>query len=401
MPLTIGVADKTNLTINISENEFEMHVPLLDLKEHLAPLRDEILQAITRVVDSTYYILGPEVEKFEKRVAEYCDTSFAIGVASGTDALLASLMALGVKQGDLVLTTPFSFFATMGCIVRLEARPVFVDIDPVSYNIDPAKMAEALERDAKGDRKIKAILPVHLYGQCADMTEIMALADKYGLPVLEDAAQAIGATCPVQKDGKTTWFKAGAMGSAGCFSFFPSKNLGGVGDAGMIVCNDEELAEKIKIIRVHGGAPKYHHKVIGGNFRIDPIQAAVLDVKLPHLQEWHKKRRENALLYDQLFENTDLLDSGAVKLPQAIYREAALSEGIETDYHIYNQYVIRVKDRDGLKAFLEQEGVTTEIYYPIPLHKQDALLDWAMVNNHFLSQKKHPKKPLPCQFILS
>jgi dTDP-4-amino-4,6-dideoxygalactose transaminase len=350
-----------------------MHVPLLDLKEHLAPLREEILQGITRVVDSTCYILGPEVEKFEKRIAAYCDASFAIGVASGTDALLASLMALGVKEGDLVLTTPFSFFATMGCIVRLGARPVFVDIDPVSYNIDTEKMAEVLAHDAKGDRKIKVILPVHLYGQCAAMTQIMALADQYGMPVLEDAAQAIGATCPVRKDGKTTWYKAGAMGRAGCFSFFPSKNLGGVGDAGMIVCNDEELADKIKIIRVHGGAPKYHHKVIGGNFRIDPIQAVVLDVKLSYLPEWHKKRRTNALLYDQLFGKTDLLNTGAVKLPQAIYREAALSAGVDTDYHIYNQYVIRVKDRDGLKAFLEKEGITTEIYYPIPLHKQECL----------------------------
>lgn len=371
-----------------------MRVPLLDLKEHLAPLREEILQAITKVVDSTCYILGPEVEKFEKRVAEYCETSFAIGVASGTDALLASLMALGVKQGDLVLTTPFSFFATMGCIVRLGARPVFVDIDPVSYNIDPAKMAEVLELDANGDRKIKVILPVHLYGQCADMTHIMALADKYDLPVLEDAAQAIGATCPVQKDGKNTWHKAGAMGSAGCFSFFPSKNLGGIGDAGMIVCNDKALFENIKIIRVHGGAPKYHHKVIGGNFRIDPIQAAVLDVKLPHLPDWHKKRRANALLYDQLFGETDLLNSDAVKLPQAIYRDTALSEGVDADYHIYNQYVIRVKDRDGLKAFLEQEGITTEIYYPIPLHKQECLAELGYGEQTFPEAEKAAKETL-------
>lgn len=371
-----------------------MHVPLLDLKEHLAPLREEILQGITRVVDSTCYILGPEVEKFEKRIAAYCDASFAIGVASGTDALLASLMAFGVQQGDLVLTTPFSFFATMGCIVRLGARPVFVDIDPVSYNIDTEKMAEALAHDAKGDRKIKVILPVHLYGQCADMTQIMALADQYGIPVLEDAAQAIGATCPVQKDGKTTWYKAGAMGRAGCFSFFPSKNLGGIGDAGMIVCNDEELAEKIKIIRVHGGAPKYHHKVIGGNFRIDPVQAVVLDIKLPYLPEWHKKRRKNALFYDQLLGKTDLLNTGAVTLPQAIYREAALREGVDTDYHIYNQYVLRVKDRDGLKAFLEKEGITTEIYYPIPLHKQECLAGLGYGEQSFPEAEKAAKETL-------
>ncbi len=260
-----------------------MKVPLLDLKEQLLPLREEILGAVTEVIDSTGYILGPRVEDLEKSVAEYCGTSGAIGVASGTDALLAALMALGVGTGDMVVTTPYTFFATMGCILRLGARPLFVDIDPVSFNIDPDEIERALGDDQRLAEKVKAILPVHLYGQCADMARIMDISARYNIPVLEDAAQAIGAAYPMIKDGKLTWLKAGSMSSAGCFSFFPSKNLGGIGDGGVITSNDPELAELIRVIRVHGGAPKYHHAIVGGNFRLDPVQAAVLSIKLPHL----------------------------------------------------------------------------------------------------------------------
>ncbi len=347
-----------------------MRVPLLDLHGQMAPLRDEILAAVTEVIDSTQYILGPKVEQFEKNVAAYCGSRYGIGVASGTDALLAALMGLGVGPGDAVLTTPYSFFATMGCILRLGARPVFADIDPVTYNIDPERMAEALAQDAKGEKRIKAIIPVHLYGQCADMGAILALAKEYNLPVVEDAAQAIGAVYPMKSGGQTVWHRAGSMGEAGCFSFFPSKNLGGIGDGGLITCNDPELAERIRIIRVHGGAPKYHHGVVGGNFRIDPIQTVVLDIKLSRLPEWHRARRRNAATYRSLFAQTTLLENGAISLPEAVYQAEGALAGEACDYHIYNQFVIRARDRDGLLRHLISNEVGAEIYYPIPLHRQ-------------------------------
>ncbi len=347
-----------------------MRVPLLDLHGQMAPLRDEILAAVTEVIDSTQYILGPKVERFEKNIAAYCGAGYGIGVASGTDALLAALMALGVTSGDAVLTTPYSFFATMGCILRLGARPVFADIDPKTYNIDPERMAEVLAQDARSGKRIKAIIPVHLYGQCADMDRILALAGQYGLPVVEDAAQAIGAVYPMKSGGKTVWHRAGSMGAAGCFSFFPSKNLGGIGDGGLITCNDPELAERIRIIRVHGGAPKYHHGVVGGNFRIDPIQTVVLDIKLSRLPEWHRARRRNAATYRRLFAEAGLLENGAVSLPEAVYQAEGVTAGEECDYHIYNQFVIRARERDGLLRHLISHEVGAEIYYPIPLHRQ-------------------------------
>jgi dTDP-4-amino-4,6-dideoxygalactose transaminase len=350
-----------------------MRVPLLDLHGQMAPLRDEILAAVTEVIDSTQYILGPKVERFEKNIAAYCGSAHGIGVASGTDALLAVLMALGIGPGDAVLTTPYSFFATMGCILRLGARPVFADIDPVSYNIDPERMAEALALDAGDEKRIKAIIPVHLYGQCADMGGIFALADQYGLPVVEDAAQAIGAVYPMQRGGQTVWRRAGSMGKAGCFSFFPSKNLGGIGDGGLITCNDADLAERLRIIRVHGGAPKYHHGVVGGNFRIDPIQTVVLDIKLSRLPEWHRARRRNAATYHRLFAETGLLADGVVSLPEAAYQAEGMTAGEACDYHVYNQFVIRAKDRDGLLGYLQSKEVGAEIYYPIPLHRQGCL----------------------------
>ncbi len=354
-----------------------MRVPLLDLHEQLKPLRQDILAGITEVLDSTGYIMGPRVEALEKEIARYCQAEHGIGVTSGTDALLAVLMALNIGTGDLVLTTPYTFVATIGCILRLGARPLFADIDPVTFNIDPLKAAAVLAHpDHAG--KIKAMLPVHLFGQCADMGNIMALAEEYGLPVVEDAAQAIGAVYPWRQGEAVTWRQAGSMGVAGCFSFFPSKNLGGIGDGGMITVNDAELAARIRVIRVHGGEPKYHHAVLGGNFRLDPIQAVALSVKLPHLPAWHRARRRNADLYQKLFAEAGLLDKGLVSLPVAVYRQAAQASGGEIDYHIYNQYVIRVKDRDNLKLYLQDNGIGAEIYYPIPMHKQGCVTHLGM-----------------------
>ncbi|MDH5298748.1 MAG: DegT/DnrJ/EryC1/StrS family aminotransferase [Desulfobulbaceae bacterium] len=350
-----------------------MQVPLLDLKAQLAPLREDILQAVTEVIDSTCYIMGPKVDELEKNVADYCGSRYALGVASGTDALLVALMAMGVGPGDLVLTTSYSFFATVGSVLRLGARPLFVDIDPLTYNIDPERMAERLAADPEVTAKIKAILPVHLYGQCADMARILPLAQAYNIPVLEDAAQAIGACCPFPGDAGLQWRRAGAMGVAGCFSFFPSKNLGGVGDGGMIVASDAELYERMRIIRVHGDAARYQHVMIGGNFRLDPLQAVVLNVKLPHLPRWHRARRRNAELYNRLFTESGLVAAGKVQLPQAVYRQAAEAAADEPDYHIYNQYVIRVEERDRLLQFLHGQEVGAAVYYPVPLHRQPCM----------------------------
>ena len=352
-----------------------MPVPLLDLKPQLAPLREEILAAVTEVIDSSCYIMGPKVEDLERAVAEYCGVPHAIGVASGTDALLISLMALKVGPGDLVLTTPYSFFATMGAVLRLGAQPLFADIDPVSFNLDPAAARRVLAAQPPGARRVKAMIPVHLYGQCAEMTALLELAAEYEIPVVEDAAQAIGACAPLgggATDSETSWRRAGSMGTTGCFSFFPSKNLGGIGDGGMVICRDDELAERIKILRVHGSSPKYHHPLVGGNFRLDPIQAAVLEIKLRHLPAWHAARRRNARRYQQLLEESGLVAAGLVTPPAALHRRSASEAGVE-DYHIYNQYVLRVEQRDQLLAHLQQAGIGCEVYYPIPLHRQECL----------------------------
>ncbi|HSR35822.1 MAG TPA: DegT/DnrJ/EryC1/StrS family aminotransferase [Desulfurivibrionaceae bacterium] len=348
-----------------------MAVPLLDLKAQLAPLRNEILSAVTEVIDSTTYIMGPRVEALERHVAEYCGVEHAIGVSSGTDALLLALMALDIGPDDVVLTTPYTFFATMGSILRLGAKPLFVDIDPVSYNLDPRQAEKVLAANPEAAAKLKAIMPVHLYGQCADMTAILALAARYKVPVIEDAAQAIGAVYPLAQNGTTVWKRAGSMGTAGCFSFFPSKNLGGVGDGGMVVTNDAALAEKMRVLRVHGSKPKYYHRLIGGNFRLDPIQAVVLDIKLPHLPVWHQARRANAARYQEMFAGAGLLASGKVVLPQAVYAGAAGQDA--ADHHIYNQFVIRAQDRDGLIKHLHAAGIGAEIYYPVPLHRQECV----------------------------
>lgn len=355
-----------------------MKVPLLDLQAQLAYLQDDLTAAVTEVVRSTRYIGGPEVEGLEKEVSEYCGAAYGVGVSSGTDALLVALMALDIKEGDEVLTTPYSFFATMGVILRLGARPVFADIDPVSFNIDPEKMEEVLADDKA--KKIKAIIPVHLYGQCADMKVILEIAERYDLPVIEDAAQAIGAEYPFIKNEAGGSARAGSMGIAGCFSFFPSKNLGGIGDGGMLTSQDETYAKKVELLRNHGAYPKYYHKMVGGNFRLDAIQAAALRVKLRHLDSWHEKRTVNAALYNALFRDSGLVKSGDIQTPEAVYRNDETTGS--DNYHIYNQYILRAKDRDGLRDWLLKNDIGCEIYYPVPLHKQECLGDdtqkWSM-----------------------
>lgn len=344
-----------------------MRVPLLDLQPQFETLEQEVTAAVLRVLRSTRYIGGPEIEGLEREIAEYSGADFGVGVSSGTDALLVSLMSLGIRPGDAVLTTPFSFFATMGVVLRLGAVPVFADIDPVSFTIDPEAIAEVLAQDR--DRRIRAILPVHLYGQCAEMTRIMKLAAHYGVAVIEDAAQAIGAEFP-NPSGSGPNVRAGAIGLAGCFSFFPSKNLGGIGDGGMVVTSDREFAEKLVLMRNHGAQTKYYHRMVGGNFRLDAIQAAVLRAKLPCLEEWHRRRAENAAEYNRLFAESGLIASGAVKTPVQVHQG-------EGSLHIYNQYVLRVDRRDELAAHLRAAGIGCEIYYPVPLHRQQCLGDLA------------------------
>lgn len=342
-----------------------MKVPLLDLKAQLNPIRDEIITAVTEVVDSTRYVMGPKINELEKQVAEYCGVAHGIGVTSGTDALLISLMSLDVKQDDLVLTTPYSFFATAGVIARLRAVPVFIDIQPDTYNLDPLRLQEWLDSNSDKLGKVRAIIPVHLYGQCADMDLIMKIANAHEIPVIEDAAQAIGSKYPSSAGVK----KAGSMGTMGCFSFFPSKNLGCMGDGGMVVTNNADLAEKLVKLRNHGASPKYYHAMIGGNFRLDPIQAAVLLVKLPHLEEWHQARRENASYYD---EN---LNIPGIQKPKIAY---------EREYHIYNQYIISVPEkRDELRDFLTKNDIGNEIYYPVSFHEQECFRYLGYKNGDF------------------
>jgi dTDP-4-amino-4,6-dideoxygalactose transaminase len=348
-----------------------MKVPLLDLQAQLEYLEDDLLAAVTRVVRSTRYIQGPEVEELEAEIAQYCGVKYGIGVTSGTDALLVSLMSLGITAGDQVLTTPYSFFATMGVILRLGAIPIFADIEPASFNIDTDRMAEILKEDR--EKRIKAIIPVHLYGQCAEMDAICGLASEFGIPVIEDAAQAIGAKYPSQASGRIQFQRAGSFGLAGCFSFFPSKNLGGIGDGGMVVTNDEKFAEKLILMRNHGAFPKYYHKMVGGNFRLDPIQATALRVKLPYLEGWHQQRRENAATYNSMFAKTTLLQDGQVVLPREVYNDVDLFGPDSRSTHIYNQYILRVEQRDKLRDWLLKNDIGCEIYYPVPLHRQECL----------------------------
>ncbi len=348
-----------------------MKVPLLDLQPQTAFFREQIIQEITEVVDSTRYILGPKVAKLEQEIAEYSGVAAAIGVSSGTDALVASLMALEFQPSDQVLTTPYTFFATMGSIIRAGARPVFADVDKQTLNLDPVKAAEVLEADAAGERKIKAIMPVHLFGQCADMSALMRLAQQYDIPLIEDAAQAIGAEYPlIDSGGEVVWKKAGSMGLAGCFSFFPSKNLGCMGDGGMITTCDVAFAETLRCYRNHGAKPKYYHAKIGGNFRLDPLQAAVLSVKLPYLEKWHQQRRANSEQYRRLFTQTDLSPE-QITLPQAVYQDAPDAD--QHNVHIYNQFVVRTPRRDALREYLQEKSIGCEVYYPVCLHQQQCL----------------------------
>lgn len=338
-------------------------VPLLDLQGQYAAIRDEVSSAIERVIESQYFILGPEVELLEQEIAQYSRCRIGVGVSSGTDALLAALMAIGIKSGDEVVTPSYTFFATAGCIVRLGAKPVFVDIDPRTYNLDPAKIEAALTP------RTRAILPVHLYGQMAEMEPIVEIARRRELYVIEDAAQAIGAEYKGQR--------AGSIGHLGCFSFFPSKNLGAFGDAGMVTTNDSHLGDCVRILRSHGSNPKYHHKLVGGNFRLDAIQAAVLRVKLKYLNRWTAARQHNAATYRRLF--------GAVNLPVETRDDPRFDggQGIllphEADgrRHIYNQFVIRVSKntRQSLIAHLREERIATAIYYPVPMHLQECFKD--------------------------
>jgi dTDP-4-amino-4,6-dideoxygalactose transaminase len=320
-------------------------VPLLDLEAQYRPIREEVLAAVIRVCDSQRFIQGPEVEALERELAETLGVADAIGVSSGTDALLVALMALGIGAGDEVITSTYSFFATAGCIARLGAIPRLVDIDPETYNLSPAAVRSALSA------RTKAIVPVHLYGLCADMDPLLAIAATAGIPIVEDACQAIGATYKGRQ--------AGSMGTAGCFSFFPSKNLGAFGDGGLVTTEDAALARELRRLRNHGSETKYYHQRIGGNFRLDALQAAVLRVKLPHLASWTAMRRENAARYRRLVG--DLLGDAPIVLPV----EPAGS------FHIYNQFVIRVPGRDRVRAFLTEHGIGTEVYYPVPFHLQE------------------------------
>ena len=409
-----------------------MIVPLLDLRAQYLSIKPEIDAAIASVLESQRFILGPQVKALEEAVAAYSGCAHAVGVSSGTDALLISLMAEGIGPGDEVITTAYSFFATAGCIARLGAKPVFVDIDPVTYNLDPSKIEGLITKNSR------ALLPVHLYGQMADMDPIMDIAKRHSLAVIEDAAQAIGAEAPQALRSKSivsgsssdqlrtknqelrTTRRAGSIGAYGCFSFFPSKNLGAFGDGGMVTTNDPERADKLRVLRAHGSKPKYYHKLVGGNFRLDTLQAAIVLAKLKHLDAWTAARQANARRYDTLFRESGLVSSGFVQLPSiAVYprssesivpsskslvpspeslvpspslpehpgtkneeprtknseREPATKnqELRTTNYsrHIFNQYVIRVPRRNELQAFLKERGVGTEVYYPLPLHLQE------------------------------
>lgn len=327
-------------------------IPMLDMRAHLAPLRADLLAAMTRVLDSGQFILGPEVEQLELRLAAYSGCRHAIGVSSGTDALLVSLMALGVGPGDDVITSPFTFFATAGTIARLGARPVFADIDPQTFNLDPALLEKSITK------RTKVIIPVHLYGQCADMEAILTVAGRAKIAVLEDAAQAIGAE---YRPGRI----AGSMGVAGCLSFFPTKNLGGVGEGGMVVTNDDALAGRIRMLRVHGSKVKYRHEAVGGNFRLNALQGAALGVMLDHLNDWSARRLANGMRYRELIEAHRLPETAGVVVPICVHEQGGV-----TRPHIYHQYVIRAPRRDALQAHLGQAGIGSEVYYPIPLHLQ-------------------------------
>jgi dTDP-4-amino-4,6-dideoxygalactose transaminase len=338
-----------------------MHVPLLDLTAQYAPIRDEVLAAITRVCDSQRFILGAEVEALERELAAQLGVAHAIGVSSGTDAILAALMALDIGAGDEVVTPTYSFFATAGCVARVGARPVLVDVDPVTLNMDADALARAITP------RTKAVIPVHLYGQAVDMDPLLEVARAHRVPVIEDACQAIGAT----DRGR----QVGSLGDCGCFSFFPSKNLGAFGDGGLVTTNDAALAVRVRLMRNHGSDTKYYHQAVGGNFRLDALQAAILRVKAPHLAAWTEARRANAVRYQRRFEEAVAATPG-VRLAEATAAPTprgaiVLPRERAGAWHIFNQFVIRVGDRDGLRARLTARGIGSEVYYPVPFHLQE------------------------------
>ncbi len=346
-----------------------MRVPLLDLGQQYRVLNKQIREAIDDVLDSHRFILGSKVQEFESAICRYCDVPHAIGVSSGTDALLAILMGLGIGRGDAVVTTPYTFFSTAGCVARVGARPVFADIDPRTYNITPSAIQECIENNGQLDsdgawrlktgEKIRAIIPVHLFGSCCQMDAFREISEHFQLHLIEDAAQAIGAEFPFGDRAA----KAGTMGEVGFFSFYPSKNLGAAGDAGMIVCQDETLASKLRILRNHGMEPRYFHHVVGGNFRLDEMQAAILGVKLPFLETWAAARRAAADFYGSEFARAGLTER--ITLPAEPYRDCGL-----TNHHVYHQYVIRTPKRDALYEHLSKREIETAIYYPLGLHEQ-------------------------------
>ena len=359
-----------------------MKVPLLDLKAHHDGIHKEILDAVEGVLQRQMFILGPEVGQLEARVAEYCGARFGVGVSSGTDALLVALMALDIRPGEKVITTAYSFFATAGVIARLNAVPVLVDIDPASYNISPEALERAWAELPQTDRaRVRAVVPVHLFGQCAEMNAILDFGRRTGVPVIEDAAQAIGCAYAPGR-------QAGTMGLMGCFSFFPTKNLGGIGDGGMVVTDDNATAERLRLLRNHGAKPKYYHKLVGGNFRLDTIQAAVLLVKLPYLDGWTVAREERAQRYRELFEQHGLISNGSVAPPAVMRRDPGLCT------HIYNQFVVRVRQRDALREFLSAQGVGTEIYYPVPFHLQECFADLGYKEGDFPESERTAKETL-------
>jgi dTDP-4-amino-4,6-dideoxygalactose transaminase len=346
-----------------------MRVPLLDLSREYRELAEPLRAEIEQVLNSQRFILGPKVKEFERAIAKFCRVPYAIGVSSGTDALLAILMALGIGHGDAVITSAYTFFATAGCVVRLGATPVFVDIDPLTHCISTAALETFLQNECerkgpdlvvrKNGARIRAIIPVHLFGLCCDMNTIRELSLEFGVPVIEDAAQALGAEYPFAAGTRM----AGTMGNTGFFSFYPTKNLGAAGDAGLIACAEQDLAEKLFALREHGMKPRYYHALVGGNFRLDEIQAAILKVKLPHLPKWSAARRAAADFYRDQFSAAGLQKT--IRLPAEPYRD------LVTEHHVYHQYVIRTTQRDDLRQYLTKCEIGTEIYYPLGLHLQE------------------------------
>jgi dTDP-4-amino-4,6-dideoxygalactose transaminase len=354
-----------------------LSVPLLDLKAQYETIKDDIRAAIDRVVEAQHFILGPEVEALERAVADYSGCKHGIGVSSGTDAILVALTALGVGAGDEVITTPYTFVATATCIARLGARAVFVDIDPHTCNIDVARVEAAITA------RTKAIVPVHLYGQMADVVTLAEVAQRKGIPVVEDAAQAIGSST----QGK----RAGAVGALGCLSFFPSKNLGAFGDGGMVVSNDDALADRVRLLRNQGQRPKYYSLEVGGNYRLDALQAAILSAKLPYLDRWTDGRQRNATTYREAFAATGLRVSHG-----ALAHDAQVALPLEQggNRHVYNQFVVRVRERDKLRAFLADNGIGSEVYYPQPMHLQRCFQSWGYTEGAFPESERAAEQTL-------